>query len=129
MPLRIGVDPLNRVLVAVAVGEVTLPVVAELAHRVLREQLLGYGKVIDLMQATQAVSEIELAATARFVREAEHDGPCGPLAVVADRVRGEFARHVARVELCGRPAEIFASLHAARQWVAQARQEAMQRGR
>ena len=60
----------------------------------------------------------ELLAADQRLRAVTPKGPRGPLAVVADRQRGELAQIFKALAADDRPVEIFPSIHEARKWLA-----------
>lgn len=117
MAIRLGIDHLNRRFTGVASGTVTIEDLAAFAKEVLAAKLLSYGKVIDVTDAQAGVTRRELEALAQVLREAQPDVKRGPLALVTHPDRGEFATFFANLEICGRPARVFKSVHDARVWL------------
>jgi hypothetical protein len=117
MPIQITIDHFNRLVVGVGQGTLALQDLVGFGLEVVQAGVVPYGKIIDLTRATPAFSRQELLAFAQVVREMPTNAPRGPLAMVIDPKRGELARLFAGVEIAGRPANVFRSIHAARRWV------------
>ena len=108
----------DRIVVGVARGEITL---AEFGGSRLAEAgVLHYRKIIDVTAAkSSAVGKEELLAADQQLRVlSNRKGPRGPLAVVADRNRGELAQTFKALASDDRPVEVFPSLYEARRWLA-----------
>jgi hypothetical protein len=117
MPIQTTIDHFNRLVVGVAQGTLVLPDLVAFGLEVLRAGVVPYGKIIDVAAATPGFSREELLAFAKVVRETQTDAPRGPLAFVVDPKRGDMARLFADVEIAGRPANLFRTIHAARRWM------------
>lgn len=117
MPISQVLDPLSRLVLGIGSGEVTLTDLATFTRDVVRADLLHYSKLIDVAHCTPNFTEEELAAFVTVLREIHTDIPRGPLAIVVDPRRGTFARIFADLDVGGRPAKVFTSIHDARRWL------------
>jgi hypothetical protein len=118
MPIRLTVDHLNRVVLGVGDGVLTIEDLVAFGLEVLKAKVLHYGKIIDVATCEPGFSAIELSAFAQIAREQAANSQRGPLALVVDPNRGDLARLFAGLDLEGRPANVFRSIHDARQWLA-----------
>ena len=117
MPIKQAIDHPNRLILAVGSGELTLADLATFTRDIVRAGLLHYSKLIDVANCAPGFSKEELAAFGQVVREIRTETLRGPLAVVADPNRGEFARIFTDFNIDGRPAKVFRSIHEARRWL------------
>lgn len=106
-------------LIGIATGDVTLSEFVKFGLEIRASGLVHYRKIIDVLDARPAFSEQELLAIAKLVREAQFDRKRGAVAFVADPERGQFARIFANLDIDGRPAQVFRSIHDARKWIAE----------
>ena len=123
VPIRLNIDHLNRVVIGVGEGVLTIQDLVAFGLEVLKAKVLPYGKIIDVATSTPGFTEGELRAFAQIAREQVGTTQRGPLALVVDPARGEMAKFFTNLDLEGRPANVFRSLHEARQWMAQLRAE------
>ena len=71
-----------------------------------------------MIDARPAFTEKEFARMILLARAVKVDRKRGALALVADPARGQFARLFAAMDVDGRPARVFPSIHEARAWIA-----------
>ena len=117
MPIHIEISDLDRLVLAVVLGDVTPDDIAEVAREFVRSGRQHYGKIIDTTAGNAAIDENRLAAIAAFMRADPRAGARGPLAFVVDPKRGEIAEKFAEMTAEERPVKVFHSLRAARAWV------------
>ena len=117
MPIRVTIDPFNRIVIGVGDGVLTISDLVSYGLEVLQANVVHYGKIIDVAGSEPAFTRAELSAFAQVVRETRADVPRGPLALVIDPKRGDLARLFTGMEIAGRPANVFRSIHAARRWM------------
>ena len=117
MPIRVTIDHFNRIVIGVGDGVLTIPDLVAYGLEVLQAKVVHYGKIIDVAGSEPNFTTIELSAFARVVRETKADAPRGPLALVVDPKRGELAKIFIGLEMGGRRAEVFRSIHDARRWL------------
>jgi hypothetical protein len=117
MPIQVTIDPFNRLVIGVGQGTLVLNDLVAFGLEVLRAGVVPYGKIIDFAAATPDFTRQELLAFAQVVRETQTNVPRGPLAMVIDPKRGDMARLFADVEIGGRSANVFRSIHQARRWM------------
>lgn len=120
MPIRLSVHHLDRIVVAVASGQVTLQDLEKFLHEMVEANVLSYRKIVDVAGSTPAVTPQELAshgALLRQVRRRLGTRPA-PLAIVAHGADADLARLFTELTADERPAQVFRSIHDARGWLA-----------
>lgn len=117
MPIHLEISDLDRLVLAVVLGEVTHDDIVEAAREFVKTGRQHYGKIIDTTAGSAPVDENRLSAIAAFMRADPRAGARGPLAFVVDPKRGELAQKFADITADERPVKIFHSLRAARAWV------------
>lgn len=117
MPFKLDIFPPDRMVVAVARGDITLEDLALLVKELIDSGTLPYRKIIDITSATSAISREELEGIAERLRSAPVQRPRGPLAIVADGNRGELGRLFMSLTSEERPVQVFRSIHDARRWL------------
>ena len=117
MPIHVDISDLDRVVIAVVLGEATSDDILEVAREFLKTGRQAYGKIIDTTAGTVPIDENKLAAIAAFMRADPMAGTRGPLAFVVDPKRGVLPRKFADLTAAERPVKIFTNLREARAWV------------
>ena len=117
MAFKIEIFPPDRIIVAVARGEVTMVDLQAFVAELIQSGTLHYRKIIDITSATSSIGKDELAAAAERLRAHPQLKPRGPLAIVADPKRGELARMFTAMTADERPVQVFRSIHEARKWL------------
>ncbi|UYN94966.1 MAG: hypothetical protein KIT25_23610 [Enhydrobacter sp.] len=97
----------------------TLIDIVGFARAIAEAGLVHYRKILDVIEARPAFTEAELKAFAQYAREYPVPGKRGALAFVVGGNRGGFAQLFASIEIAGRPAQLFRSIHEARKWLAE----------
>lgn len=123
MPIRVTIDHFNRIVIGVGDGVLTIPDLVAYGLEVLQARVVHYGKIIDVAGSEPNFTRTELSAFAQVLRTTRADEPRGPLALVVDPRRGDLAKMFVGLEMGGRRARVFRSIHDARRWLtAQARE-------
>ena len=117
MPIHLDISDLDRLVIAVLLGEATPDDIMEVARAFVETGRQHYGKIIDTTAGTSPIDENRMAAIAAFMRADPKAGSRGPLAFVVDPKRGEQAMKFAEITADERPVKVFNSLRAARAWV------------
>jgi hypothetical protein len=107
----------DRLVIGIFEGEMHLSDFIEFALEIQKNNLIHYRKIVNVIDAHPRFTEQELRALVQMIREAPTDRPRGAVAFVADAERGEFAHLFASLEVDGRPARVFRSIHDARRWL------------
>jgi hypothetical protein len=107
----------DRLVIGIFEGEMQLSDFVEFALEIQKNNLIHYRKIVNVIDAHPRFTEQELRALVQMIREAPTDKPRGAVAFVADAERGEFAHLFASLEVDGRPARVFRSIHDARKWL------------
>ncbi|MDB5486838.1 MAG: hypothetical protein JWQ58_553 [Reyranella sp.] len=114
MPFEIDIFPPDRMVVAVARGEISLADLMMLVKELIDSGTLSYRKIIDVTSATSAIGKDELESIAERLRSVPVLKPRGPLAIVADSNRGELGRMFMSLTSDERLVQVFRSIHEAR---------------
>jgi hypothetical protein len=118
MTIQLDISHPNRLAVGVARGTVTIQEYGKFIADLVQAGVLHYRKIIDVTDAkSSTVGLEELRAFDQSLRGSNHVRR-GPLAIVADRQRGELARNFKALTSAERPIEVFGSIHDARAWLA-----------
>ena len=117
MPFKVDIFPPDRMVVAVARGEISLADLMMLVKELIDSGTLPYCKIIDITSATSAIGKDELESIAERLRSVPVLKPRGPLAIVADSNRGELGRLFMSLTSDERPVQVFRSIHEARKWL------------
>lgn len=117
MPFKLDIFPPDRMVVAVARGDITLADLILLVKELIDSGTLPYRKIIDITSATSAIGKEELEGIAERLRAVPAQRPRGPLAIVADSNRGELGRLFMSLTSDERPVQVFRSIHEARRWL------------
>lgn len=118
MPITLTTSSTDRIIIAVAEGELTFRDLAECFRKMLEAHVMPYRKILVVSAAMPVLSDEELGVFSTLVREARVCGPRGALAIVADQNQGEFAHAFATLAGTDRPVKVFRSIHEARAWLA-----------
>ena len=118
MPVHWTISHSQRLVVAVAKDPVTVADFEQYFAGVTADGGMAYGKIFEITQTPQALSEDNLKALGqRVVFYAQH-GQIGPLAIVAATDESYAQAQIfAQAANVSRPLQIFRELHAARQWL------------
>lgn len=123
MPIDMTIDHPNRLVLGVARGVLTLTDMAGFTRDVVAAGLMHYRKLVDVIGAEAGFTEREVAALVQVLRELPVSSKRGPLAMVADPERGDIARMFVDLQVDGRLARVFRSVHDAKRWLAEQRVE------
>jgi hypothetical protein len=117
VPIQVDVFHFDRLVVASASGDVTLPEYGKFVGDLIQQGLIHYRKIIDVTLTDSSVitPQVLLAVDARL-REYSKTRR-GPLAIVGKRDGGEGAHEFKVMTSAERPVEVFRSIHDARAWV------------
>jgi hypothetical protein len=117
MPIKTLVDRPNRTVLGVCSGTVTLDDLSAFVGDIVRERLFSYAKLIEAADATPRFTARELQVLIQVLGDLRGDAERGPVAIVADPERGEFARFFVDLESGARATEVFRGIHEARRWL------------
>jgi hypothetical protein len=118
MPIIVTVNPMDRMVLAIASGKVTLRDFAECLLQLLSGDLQRHRKIIELVNGTPAFSKDELFIFAELVRDARVHGPRGAMAIVADSKWNAITHAFADMAGADRHVRVCPSIHDARGWLA-----------
>lgn len=119
MPLRFQVDHIQRIVIGVASGDVTLQDVIDFTLEIEKNNAAGYGKIVDVMAGMNRLKPEDFVAYREHMRGRPRAH--GPLALVTGDQNGPLAKLFAQFTAKERPAEVFTSIHDARRWLQSAR--------
>ncbi len=118
MPVHWTISHPNRLVVAIAKGDVAARDIEQYFAGVTAEGGMSYRKIFEITHTPMALSEENLRALgARMIYYAEH-GQVGPVAIVAasdeSYAQAQLFAQAARIS---RPLQIFREMQAARDWL------------
>jgi hypothetical protein len=118
MPLQWTISHPQRLVLAVAKGEVAPHEFGRYIAAVEAEQAGSYAKMFDVSGLTGDLGDALLQSVGRAVQEQARKHPIGPIAIVATTSRAYFqASTYAQHAAVDRPLRIFRELHEARRWL------------
>ncbi|MBV8391886.1 MAG: hypothetical protein JOY81_01765 [Alphaproteobacteria bacterium] len=118
MPIQLEIIPLDRLIVGVGRGQVTLQEYQDFLVQVMQSKVMHYRKLIDITLAERAELNREqvLAIEGRLASFADKF-PRGALAIVIEPSRVDNAQLFKALAAKDRPVEIFTNVHAAKKWL------------
>ena len=117
MPIHLDISHLDRLVIAVVLGQATADDIASLARQFAESGMMHYRKIVDTSAGDFFVDEARVASIAAFLRADPNAASRGPLAFVVDPARPQFAEKFAELTGGERPVKVFHSLRAARRWL------------
>jgi hypothetical protein len=117
MPMRLTVSPLDRLVIGVASGAITVADLVDFVRQLGAGEIHHFRKIIDITAGTPDFSPDELSKFSEGLRTALKDTPRGALAIVASDKTSGLARLFGSVTGDGRPIDVFSSIHEARKWL------------
>ena len=124
MPIYVDILRIERLVVIVARGHVTVEEIAESAKTVMGANVPTFAKIIDVTGSASDLTREQVQRIADMLRGHSDNSSRGPVAFVVNPARKGFAEAFADVTHGDRPIELITSLHVARRWLTQARQGA-----
>jgi hypothetical protein len=116
MPIQLEIFHPDRIVIAVARGNVTLQEYGELLAEIVKAGVIHYRKIIDSTGAESDAVTLDVLLKADELTRNANSRPRGPLALVVDRARGDVARAF-KEQSTDRPIGVFGSIHDARAWL------------
>ena len=117
MPIDLRINHLDRMVTAVARGNITRDEIDRVASELSEVGLFHYKKLVDISTATSHLTSEDLAAFATRIRDRPKTIRSGPVAIVVDAKRGEMGRIFVELTRDDRPTQIFHNIHEARKWL------------
>ena len=117
MPIEVTLNAMDRMIVAVASGTLTLEDLVELRQELVKADRLAYRKIVEINTVTTSLDEKAMSGFATFLRRDTTTTPCGPLAIVTTSADAGLAHMFAHLTAGKRPAQVFRSIHEARRWL------------
>ena len=119
MPVQLTIYHPDRLVIGRASGDLSFAEIVEFGREIQNAGLVHYRKILDVIDAKPTFTIEQFAMMIQIARAVQTDKKRGALAIVADPMRGQFARLFAEIDVDGRPAQVFRSLHDARKWIAE----------
>lgn len=118
MPVTWTISHPDRLVIAVAEGEVTLQEIEQYLDGVVTANVLGYRKVFDVTQTQFHPLDEDMMTLGARIRAYPAFGRFGALAIVASSERARWlARLYTELAVVDRPIKTFRNLAAARKWL------------
>jgi hypothetical protein len=118
MPVQWSVSHPNRLVIAIATGNVDLADIEAYLDCLLRENLQAYRKLFDVSRGTLRLSDDHHMALGARIRAYVPFGPLGPVAIVVRKDESyEDAMMFATLATADRPLQIFHEASLARHWL------------
>src|ERR1700759_2741448 len=117
MPITLQISHPDRVAIGVATGVITAQDLEKFVGELADANAFRYRKIFDVMGAKPGLSLQDLAGFAERLQLAAQGVESGPIALLAADDRNEFSTLFAKLTGGSRPAQVFRSIHAAREWL------------
>jgi hypothetical protein len=118
MPVQWTVSHKNRLVMAIATGDLGLADIEAYFDGMLREKLQAYRKLFDMSQAKPSLNDDDLMKLGARIRAYIPLGPIGPVAIVATTQESyEGAAIFAALAAADRPLQIFRDARLAQKWL------------
>ena len=117
MPIEVTLNAMDRMIVAVASGTLTLEDLVELRQELVKADRLAYRKIVEINTVLTNLDEKAMSGFATFLLRDTATAPCGPLAIVTTSADAGLAHMFAHLTADKRPAQVFRSIHEARRWL------------
>lgn len=121
MPIYMDIIRIERLVVIVARGHVTAEEVSKNTETLLAANVPAFAKIIDVTGSASDLTREQVERIASLLRGDDRSSR-GPVAFVVNPARKGFAEAFAEVTHGERPIGLFTSLHAARNWLKQAKE-------
>jgi hypothetical protein len=120
MTIRFQVSHIERTVIGIGEGTVTVQDIARFAFDVAENRAIDYWRILDLMGCKTVLSEADVVAYRDIIRQLPVDRrPSGLTALVASEQNAALSRLFTDTIGTDRPAKVFASIHDARSWFIQ----------
>jgi hypothetical protein len=117
MPLHWKISHLDRMVVAVAAGTVTLADAMACLDAIAAAKVFPYRKLLDGIEGTIDFSDAEIRALATRIHTMPTEGRPGPIAVVASAHKARMSKILPILAKLDRPVKTFRNIHSARRWL------------
>ena len=118
MPIHLDISHLDRIVIAVVIGDARAEEVMDLGRRFSEAGTRHYRKILDITAGDMIMDDAEVAALVIHLRGRPNAAARGPLAFVVDPKRAApVAEKYTELTASERPVKIFHSLRAARKWL------------
>lgn len=118
MPLRWKIAPLERMVICVAEGAITMNDLMEYFAALEAAGAADYRKILDATRGENALSDADRARLAAYAKDYGRRGNPGPMAVVTGSAGNDSIVADVRMMLrAGRRMREFQTIHEARLWI------------
>jgi hypothetical protein len=117
MPITCRILHLERLVVGVSDGVITLKDIADFIDKVLKERAGPYRKIFDARRGTSGLSAADLKILSKRLNPHPNPKGLGPFAIVATNDRSELAAVLRPFATIDRPMRIFKDMPGARRWI------------
>ena len=118
MPLTCQIYHLDRMVIGVSEGAVTLQDIGAFIDKVVKEGAQPYRKIFDARHGTSSLSPADLKALSTRLKTRPKARPLGPFAVVAGPGRrDELVEILKPFAALKRPMRLFKDMANARRWI------------
>jgi hypothetical protein len=119
MTIHCKISHLDRTVVGVSEGVVTLKDIREFLDAVVKAHPQPYAKIFDATHGTSGLSDADVKTLAVRLHASPRPSKLGPFAIVARSERSDLATLLRPFASLDRPMRLFRDIHRARQRLAQ----------
>jgi len=117
MPITCQINHLDRLVVGVSAGVVTLKDIVTFIDNIVADGTQPYRKIFDARQGTSGLSADDLKALTHRLRSGPVAKPLGPFAVIAGSQGDELVQILKPFAEVKRPMRLFKDMASARRWI------------
>jgi hypothetical protein len=117
MPLTCQIYHLDRLVIGVSDGTVTLKDIGDFIDKVVQEGAQPYRKIFDARRGTSGLGPDDLTALSHRLRTRPKARPLGPFAVIAGNDRDALVEILKPFAALKRPMRLFKDMPSARRWI------------
>jgi len=117
MPLACQIYHLDRLVIGVSDGVVTLKDIGDFIDKVVKEGAQPYRKIFDARRGTSGLGPDDLKALTHRLRTRPKAKPLGPFAVIAGSDRDALVEILKPFAALKRPMRLFKDMPTARRWI------------
>jgi len=117
MPLTCQIYHLDRLVIGVSDGAVTLKDIGDFIDKVVQEGAQPYRKIFDARRGTSGLDPDDLKMLSHRLRTRPKVRPLGPFAVIAGNDRDALVEILKPFAALKRPMRLFKDMPSARRWI------------
>jgi hypothetical protein len=117
MPITCQINHLDRLVIGVSEGVVTLQEIFTFINNVVADGTQPYRKIFDARQGTSGLSQDDLKALSQRLKSGPIARPLGPFAVIAGSQGEQLVEILRPFAEIKRPMRIFKDMASARRWI------------